>query len=274
VLADYFRVRYGFSPNTPVYAFSGDNPSSLVGMGATEPGTLVVSLGTSDTVFAATREPCVDPRGYGHVFGNPTGGFMSLVCFANGSLSRERVAERFGMNWEEFSRAILDETGPGNESNLMLPFFVPEMTPRLTDPEVQLFGSEGFVAWKEPAKMARAVVEAQALGMQRYSAYMAERPGRLLVTGGGARNAGIRQVLADVFDAEVFTLPAGNSSALGAALRAAEAHTGRALAELSEAFVAMDTVPAAKPDPRARGAYAELRARREPLLAALERVSI
>jgi xylulokinase len=90
-LAPYFIERFGFTPGTPVLAFTGDNPSSLVGMGATEPGTAVISLGTSDTVFAAMRAPRTDPRGYGHVFGNPAGGFMCLIGFANGSLAREEL---------------------------------------------------------------------------------------------------------------------------------------------------------------------------------------
>ena len=93
VVADYFVKRYGFEPGTPVIAFTGDNPSSLVGMGATAPGTAVVSLGTSDTMFAAMAAPRTDPRGYGNVFGNPAGGFMALCCFANGSLAREEIAQ-------------------------------------------------------------------------------------------------------------------------------------------------------------------------------------
>ena len=112
-------------PGTPVVAFTGDNPSSLVGMGATRPGAMVVSLGTSDTVFAAMAAPRTDPRGYGHVFGNPAGGFMALVCFANGSLAREEVARRLGSDWDAFARAILEQTSPGNGGNLLLPYFVP-----------------------------------------------------------------------------------------------------------------------------------------------------
>ena len=44
--------------------------ASLVGCGAEKPGTAVVSLGTSDTFFAAMDEFRTDPDGYGHVFGN------------------------------------------------------------------------------------------------------------------------------------------------------------------------------------------------------------
>jgi xylulokinase len=134
-IAEYFVEKYGFRSGTPVVAFTGDNPSSLVGMGATEPGTAVISMGTSDTVFAAMSAPRTDPRGFGHVFGNPAGGFMCLICFANGSLAREKVAARVGLDWPGFERAILEQTRPGNGGALLLPYFVPEMTPKILSPE-------------------------------------------------------------------------------------------------------------------------------------------
>jgi xylulokinase len=109
-VARYFCERYGFRPDTPVVAWSGDNPNSLVGMGAIAPGTAVISLGTSDTFFGAMGEPVTDPNGCGHVFGNPAGGFMSLICFKNGSLAREAVADRFSLSWDAFSDAILNAT--------------------------------------------------------------------------------------------------------------------------------------------------------------------
>jgi xylulokinase len=258
-IAEYFVKRYGFKPGTPVVAFTGDNPSSLVGMGATEPGTAVVSMGTSDTVFAAMREPRTDPRGFGHVFGNPAGGFMCLICFANGSLAREKVAEKAGLSWEQFERAILEETQPGNQGNLLMPFFIPEMTPKLLAPKVELFGSERFVAWQEPAALARAIVEAQALSMQRHSDWIGEQPKLIRVTGGASKNRGIRQVLADVFGAEIRGLSVGNSSALGGALRAAEAISGASFASLYERFAATDDTRNASPRADATASYTELR---------------
>jgi len=51
-LAPYF-TKYGFRAGIPVVPFTGDNPASLVGTGADKPGVAVVSLGTSDTFFAA-----------------------------------------------------------------------------------------------------------------------------------------------------------------------------------------------------------------------------
>jgi xylulokinase len=259
-IAPYFVEKYGFKSDTPIVAFTGDNPSSLVGMGATEPGTAVVSLGTSDTVFAAMRAPKTDPRGFGHVFGNPAGGFMCLICYSNGSLAREAVAKKVGLDWPAFERAILETTKPGNASNLMLPFFVPEITPRLASPNVRLFGTPDFVAWKAPAEAARAVVESQALSMQRHSDWIGERPERILVTGGAAKNRGILQVISDVFQAELRTLSVANSSALGGALRAANAVGRHAFAELSARFCAPDAARAVRPTQGSERAYDTLRA--------------
>jgi xylulokinase len=259
MLAPYFVRTFGFSPRTPIVAFTGDNPSSLVGMGAVAPGHLVVSLGTSDTVFAAMAAPRVDPKGYGHVFGNPAGGFMALVCFANGSLAREEIARRFGLDWDAFARAILESTKPGNGGNLLLPYFVPEITPRLAAPVPRWFGSPAFVAGREPAAAARAVVEAQALSLRLHAAFIGEAVDTILVTGGASRNGAILRVLADVFQARIVPLAvASNSSALGAALRAAQAFEGVPWPALFARFSAPDEARAVLPDPSTRAVYEDL----------------
>ena len=268
-IAPYFVERYGFKKGTPVVAFTGDNPSSLVGMGATSPGCAVISLGTSDTVFAAMRAPKTDPRGFGHVFGNPAGGFMCLICFSNGSLAREAVAQRVGLDWAGFERAILSETKPGNGGNLMLPFFVPEITPRVLKTCVRLFGDPAFADWKSPAVAARAIVEAQALGMQRHSDWIGETPSTILVTGGASQNRGILQVIADVFQAELRTLAVKNSSALGGAVRAAQAVEGKGFAELARVFSAPGETRVT-PGAGTAHAYDELRGRYAERLAALD----
>ncbi len=269
-LSEYFVARHGFARGTPVVAFTGDNPSSLVGMGATAPGTAVVSLGTSDTVFAAMSEPRTDPRGFGHVFGNPAGGFLSLICFANGSLARERVAQRVGLDWPAFERAILEQTRPGSDGNVLLPLFEPEMTPRLRVTEPVLAGTPSFTAWGEPALAARAAVEAQAISMRLHSAWIGQRLERVLVTGGASRNRGILRVLADVFQAEMQPLSVANSSALGAAVRAANAVEGLGFDALQRAFSARDGALAVAPDPGAAGVYQALAERVAQMLAELE----
>jgi xylulokinase len=254
-IAGYFVKKYGFATGTQVVAFTGDNPSSLIGMGASQPGTAVISLGTSDTVFTAMAHKRTDPRGYGSVFGNPAGGFMSLACFSNGSLAREEIAKKFGLSWDDFATAIVEKTKPGNGGNLLLPYFVPEITPRVLKAGARWFGSDAFVAGRDGAAAARAVVEAQAISMRIHSDWIGEKMHTVLVTGGASRNRGLLRVLADVFQATIMPLSVSNSSALGGALRAAQAIERRAWSDLYATFSPPERALAVTPDASARPAY-------------------
>jgi xylulokinase len=193
---------------------------------------------------------------------------MCLICFANGSLAREKVAERVGLGWPEFERAILEQTKPGNGGALLLPYFVPEMTPKIKNPELRLFGDDAFKRLEDPARAARAIVEAQALAMQRYSDFIGDKPTRIRATGGAAKNRGILQVIADVFQAEVTTFKIGNSSALGGALRAAQAVGKQPWQALFERFAPSDPSTRIRPSVPA-SAYTELRRKFEAEVDAL-----
>lgn len=211
-LSTYWQRRYGFPP-AKVVAWSGDNPCSLVGTGIIHTGHVAVSLGTSDTVFGWTAEPAA---GVSHVFGSPTGGFMSLVCFRNGSLARERIRDAYALDWDGFARA-LEDTAPGNDGALMLPWFEPEITPHVSEAGVRRFGLDEH----DLARNVRAVVEAQMMSMANHSAALTGgRTERIVAVGGASANRAILRVMADVFDAEVCQLAVGNAASLGAALRA------------------------------------------------------
>ena len=218
-ISDYFVEKYGISRDCQVVLSTGDNPSSLVGMGATAPGTIVISLGTSDTFFAAMEKPVTDPQGFGHVFGNPAGGFMSLICFRNGSLSREALRDELGLDWSAFDRDGLAKTPAGNEGKLMLPFFGPEITPRRDfDGPVRNFPADA------PApEQVRALLEGQFLNMRLHSQWIGEKAELIRLTGGASQNDGIAQLIADIFQAPVERFAIANGAGLGAALRAAHA---------------------------------------------------
>jgi xylulokinase len=169
----------------------------------------------------------VDPSGAAHVFGSPTGDYMSLVCFRNGSLARDRVRQASGLTWDGFARA-LRATAPGNGGAVLLPWFEPEITPPVHVAGVRRYGLDET----DGTANVRAVVEAQMLAMRRHSRWMGVKVHTIHATGGAAVNRDILQVIADVFDADVYQLPSGNSACLGAALRAYHADataTGRAM---------------------------------------------
>ena len=216
-LAPYWQRRHGLPPSR-VVVWSGDNSCSLVGTGLVHEGQLTVSLGTSDTVCGLMRTPQVDHSGVGHVFGAPTGEFMGLTCFRNGSLARERVRDMFGLDWSGFS-AALRSTPVGNGGALMLPWFEPEITP---DVAIAGVHREGLAPADGPSHV-RAVVEAQMMAMFNHSRWMGVDARIIHATGGAAVNREILQVMADVFDAEVRQFRVTNAACLGAALRALHA---------------------------------------------------
>jgi len=249
-VSDYFSVRFGLAGACKVILSTGDNPSSLVGMGAARPGTAVISLGTSDTFFAAMPGARTDPAGFGHAFGNPLGGFMSLICFRNGSLAREALRDQLSLSWDDFDRAGLAHTPAGNEGRVMLPFFGPEITPRRDFVEpVRNFPADA------PAEVqVRALLEGQFLNMRLHSQWLGERPGRIRLTGGASGNDGIAQIVADVFQSRVERFEVANGAALGAALRAAHA-CSHPIAELESRFCQPAPDSELHPDPALAPTY-------------------
>jgi len=255
-VATYFVEKYGFAPEAVVLPFTGDNPASLVGMGASEPGKVLISLGTSDTFFAALPTARTDPDGYGHVFGNPLGGTFSLQCFVNGSLAREAIRDQFQYTWEQFD-AGLKATPAGNNGNLMFPSIRPEISPRMDREAPVMQGAEVFLAGKDPAASVRAAVEGQMLNMRNRIAWMGLEPRALLLTGGAAQNDAIAQVIADVFQLPVQRLGVGNSVALGAALLAAHHDDSALFQRLEATLCAPDVSNERKPATETATVYAQ-----------------
>ena len=256
-LSRYWQERFGLPP-ARIVAWSGDNPCSLVGVGLVREGRLAISLGTSDTVFGLMREPRVDATGTGHVFGSPTGDYMGLTCFKNGSLAREHIRDRFRLSWPTFSES-LRRTPPGNGGRIMLPWLEPEITPTVLTPGIRRYGldpgdADGNV---------RAVIEGQQMAMALHSRWMNVTVDTIHATGGAAANRDILQVMADVFGAVVYQLQVGNSAALGAALDAvhgAAVADGTALSwdEAIEGFVEPIADSALRPDSARHAIYRQL----------------
>ncbi len=259
-LSRYWVERYGFPANAQVIAWSGDNPCSLIGVGLVCPGRIAISLGTSDTLFGFMPSPRVDPDGRGHVFGSPTGDYMSLICFLNGSLARERICKQYGLDWDGFSD-LLRSTAPGNGGQVLLPWFEAEITPHVAEPGERRYGG---LQPSDPAANVRAVVEAQMMATSIHSEWMGVDIETIYATGGGARNREILRVMADVHDANVFQLEVEDSAALGAALRAfhaAEVAVGREpeWTDVVRGFVEPAQSGMIAPDPDATALYACLK---------------
>jgi xylulokinase len=256
-LAPFWQTRCHL-PAARVVIWSGDNPCSLIGTGLVREGLVAASLGTSDTIFGLVRSPRVDPTGTGHLFCAPTGDYMSMTVFKNGSLARQRVRDAFGLSWDGFARLLL-ETPAGNRGRILLPWYEPEITPFVAAAGERRYG---LVPADVPANV-RAIVEAQMMSMALHSRWMDVEVAAMYATGGAAVNRAILQVMADVFGADVFQLEVGNSAALGAALRAFHADAradGRDLPwdEVISGFVEPVRDSRVQPDPAHHAMYKEL----------------
>jgi len=256
-VSPYLVERFGFRPETEVVVGSGDNPSSLAGLGMLGvPELRAVSLGTSDTYFGYMPDLSGVEHAEGHIFGAADGRYMFLVCFKNGSLARERVKDSFGLTWNEFSRILL-ETAPGNHGRVMLPYFMPEITPIVLQPKVWRFGGLGC---EDVRGNFRAVAEAQAMAMYLHSGWAGPRPHAVLVTAGGSENKGLLAVISQVFGAEVKVQEVKEGAALGTAIRAAHAWLNRDRAvvtwsELGEAVVSTGAAQVTRPPAEAVRVY-------------------
>ncbi len=217
-LAPYF-AKFGLTPGIPVVPFTGDNPASLVGTGADRPGVAVVSLGTSDVFFAAMDRFQTDPDGCGHVFGNPSGGCMSLACIKNGSLAREKVRTLVGCDYAFFDEGAFAEVGARAKDLRAFPYFESEITP--LHPAT---GIEANFDWEKAsaAEKVVSVIRGQVLNLFERTRWIGAFD-VIRVTGGASRSKGLRETIAEIFGARVETLDVPDSAALGGALLAARA---------------------------------------------------
>jgi xylulokinase len=216
-VSSYFVQKYGVNPQALATVWTGDNPASVVGLGLIKPGQVAISLGTSDTFFGTMEKCQTDESGEGHVFGSPAGGYMTLICFKNGSLAREKIRELYKISdWKKFGE-LVGQTPPGNNGGVLLPWFETEIVPRVNQPGIRRFDLDE----KDAAANCRAVFESQMLSMRLHSQWMQVAPDKISVTGGASNDRALLQILADVMNCRVERIEISKSAALGAALQAA-----------------------------------------------------
>src|SRR5450432_2550248 len=161
-VSSYFVIKYGLNPEALATTWTGDNPASVIGLGLIKPGQIAVSLGTSDTFFGTMQKCQTDEDGEGHVFGSPAGGYMTLICFKNGSLAREKIRELYKIShWKQFGELVA-QIPPGNNGGILLPWFEAEIVPRVNQPGIRRIDLDE----KNVAANCRAVFEAQMLSMR------------------------------------------------------------------------------------------------------------
>ena len=216
----------GLRAGIPVAPGSGDNMMSALGAGAVDHGSLVVSLGTSGTLFGPSDRPVVDPAGLIAPFCDATGRWLPLLCTMNCTVVTEEVRACFGMPHDRLTELAADEPiGAGGVT--FLPYLQGERAPDWPHARGVVHGLEP--GSMRPGTLYRAALEGATLalahGAKRLAALgLAAR--ELRVVGGGSRNPLWRRILADAFGAPLRFPAEPESAALGAALQAAAIASG------------------------------------------------
>jgi xylulokinase len=199
---------------------AGDNAGAALGLGA-GPGDVVVSIGTSGTVFAVSEQRTIDPSGTVAGFADCTGRFLPLVATLNAARVLTAIGGLLGVDHAELSRLAL-AAAPGAGGLSLVPYFEGERTPNLPDATASLTGMTLASTTRE--NLARAAVEGMLGGL---GAGLEALRGlgvpleRALLIGGGAQSEAVRVIAPQVLGMPVDVPEPGEYVALGAARQAA-----------------------------------------------------
>ena len=267
----------GLNPGVLVSAGGGDNMMGAIGTGNTRAGIVTASFGTSGTIYACADKPVVDPAGEIAAFCDSTNHWLPLLCTMNVTVATEMMRKDFGYTHEQFE-AKAAKVPAGARGLLLLPYLEGERTPNVPDGCGTMIGINPgtFTA----SHYCRAAFEGVTLGMNyglRRLAELGVKARQIRATGGGAKSKLWRQIMADVFNAEVVTLKVGEGAAYGAALQALwcwrlQKGEKASIADLTDKFVTLNQAETAEPDAKNVAVYRELQALQDQTSKALRGV--
>lgn len=261
----------GLAAGIPVVFGGADNACAAVGNGIIEEGRVAVSIGTSGTVIAPTKQVRLDPAGRVHFFNHSVPGMwylmgvmqaagLSLKWFRDNFAAAENVvASSTGMETYELLTLQAEYSPPGAMGLLWLPYLQGERTPHLdANARGVLFG---LTTAHRRNHVLRAIMEGVAFGL-RDSLEIIKSLGmeikQIRLTGGGARSPLWRQIQADVFAAcgnhEVVTIKVEEGPAFGAAIIAGVGvGIFKSFKDAADKLIRIDRV--IKPQPQAAKIY-------------------
>ena len=252
----------GLSTDTLVSAGGGDNMMGAIGTGNTRPGIVTASFGTSGTIYACAAKPVIDPDGEIAAFCDSTNRWLPLLCTMNVTVATELVRSHYELSHGQYEKSA-GRVPAGSDGLMLLPYLEGERTPNVPDGTGVWFGAN--TRTHQAGHFARAAMEGVTLGMN-YGLQKLSRLGvkakQIRVTGGGANSKLWRQIMADIFQAEVVTLAVGEGAAYGAALQAmwcVARQRGEkvAISDFTDRFVTLNARETARPNKANATVYRE-----------------
>jgi xylulokinase len=244
---------------SPEIAGAGDQAAGALGVGVTGPGPVSVVLGTSGVVFGTLDSFKADPQARAHVFCHAvpaTWHAMGVMLAAAGSLQWLHDAVAPGVAFDDLL-AEAERWPPGTEGLLFAPYLAGERTPH-ADPNAR-GAFVGLSLRHDRGALVRAVLEGVAYGLRDSLELLRElgvRPDYGRLSGGGARSALWRSIVASVLDLPLESTAVEEGAAYGAALLAG-CRAGTFVDPQDAVARCVRVQGRTNPDPEWVGAYAD-----------------
>jgi gluconokinase len=220
----------GLAPDTPFVIGANDGVLSNLGVNAIHPGQVAVTIGTSGAMRSVVDRPATDPSGRTFcyalterhwVVGGPVNNGGNIFRWVRDELATAEAesARAAGVDPYEALTDIAARVTPGAQGLLFHPYLAGERAPLWN---ADLRGSFfGLALHHRKDHMIRAVLEGVIFNLYSILPAVEDLIGptaRMMATGGFARSALWRQMMADIFDREVVVPESVESSCLGAAV--------------------------------------------------------
>ena len=246
---------------TPVIAGAGDGPLASLGVGAVRPGVAACSIGTSGALRLTAERPVVDPQGRTFCYALTEQRWVIGGAINNGGLvlqwAGDALAPDLGDGRENQLLAQAATVPPGSGGLIMLPYLHGERAPHWSPIPCGVY--IGLTREHRRAHLIRAAIEGvcQQLALVLESVLAAgNEVHEVRATGGFARSALWRQMLADVLGMPIGFPAQQEGSSFGAALLGMSA---LGLIPIDHAADLIRIGQTHVPDPAARQTYTDLR---------------
>jgi xylulokinase len=232
-VTDAAASELGLPAGALVTCGTGDNMGAALGLGL-EPGDVVMSLGTSGTLYAASETPTADESGLVAGFADATGRFLPLVATLNATLVTDTVARLLDVDISTLERLALD-AGDAEVPLVLVPYLEGERTPNLPTATGMLTGLRTSTTRGDLARAAYlGVLCGLFTGVEALEASGVDLSGRHFLVGGGARSAAFQAYAADLWGTQVIVPTAGEAVAAGACVQAGSGLLHRSLVETAQ----------------------------------------
>ena len=213
----------GLSTSVKVIAGAGDNAAAAVGTGTVGDGKCNISLGTSGTIFIASKNFSVDDNNALHSFAHADGYYHLMGCMLSAASCNKWWLDDIikDKDYQKEQAEITDDK-LGNNKVFYLPYLMGERSPHNNPLARASF--IGMTMDTTRSDMTQAVLEGVAFAI-RDSFEVAKSLGikidRTKICGGGAKSPLWRKIIANVLNVKVDILEKEEGPSLGAVMLAA-----------------------------------------------------